>query len=212
MTLNKTRVNMKALILVDLQNDFMPGGALAVTEGDKTVEVANALMPTFDIVVATQDYHPKEHGSFASQYPEKQVGELVELSGLDQVLWPDHCVEGTEGVEFQSDLDMTKVTKVFPKGRDVSVDSYSGFYDNGHKNSTGMSEWLKEQGVDTVYVMGLATDYCVMFTALDAKTEGFETYLIEDGSRGVNLQDGDVENAIKEMKEKGIKIIQSTEI
>jgi len=203
---------MKALILVDLQNDFMPGGSLAVSEGDRTVEIANRLMPSFDIVVATQDYHPETHGSFASQYRGKNPGEMVELAGLQQILWPDHCVEGTAGVEFMDGLNLSGVTKVFKKGTDPEVDSYSGFYDNDRRNSTGLTPWLKENGVSEVYVMGLATDYCVKFTAIDALKDGFKTSLVTDGSRGVNLQEGDVDKALEEMKEAGIKMVLSEQL
>jgi len=202
---------MRALILVDLQNDFMPGGALAVTDGDQTVPVANGLLDKFDIVVATQDWHPAAHGSFVSQHPGKNVGELVELDGLQQVVWPDHCVRDTAGAEFHRDLDMSKVT-VFHKGTEANIDSYSGFFDNGHRKATGLGLWLQGKNVDTVYILGLATDYCIKFTALDAVGERFTTYLVEDGCRGVELKPGDVAAAIDEMKAAGAHVIQSTEV
>lgn len=202
----------KALILVDIQNDFIPGGALPVQEGDRVVPVANRLQDQFDLIVATQDWHPANHGSFASQHPGKKPGEMIDLHGLQQVLWPDHCVPGTEGAEFHPDLKMDRVMRVFRKGTDPKIDSYSGFYDNGHRRGTGMGEYLKAQGVSDVYVAGLATDYCVRFTALDARRLGFNTFLVEDGSRGVNLKPGDVASAIAEMREAGVVVVQSDEV
>jgi nicotinamidase/pyrazinamidase len=195
-----------ALILVDLQNDFLPGGALAVPEGDRVIPIANRLMDDFEIIVATQDWHPANHGSFAVNHPGKEVFEVTELNGLPQVLWPVHCVQGTKGAEFAPGLEVGKITKVFRKGTDPAIDSYSGFYDNGHSKSTGLSEWLKEKGVKRVTVCGLATDYCVKFTALDAVAEGFEVKLDVAASRGVNLVPGDVERAVEEMREKGVEI------
>lgn len=200
---------MKALILVDIQNDFCPGGALAVPAGDQVVPVANELMSCFDLVVATQDFHPSDHGSFASQHDQVNVGDQFDLNGLLQIAWPDHCIEGTTGAEFATGLNSAGVTRVFKKGTDRAVDSYSGFYDNGRRNSTGLEAYLKDFGVEEVYVMGLATDYCVLFTALDAQEAGFKTYLVQDGCRGVNLKQGDVEKAIEEMESVGIQIVQS---
>jgi nicotinamidase/pyrazinamidase len=201
----------RALILVDIQNDFTPGGSLAVKDGDKVVPVANAMAKKFDLIVATQDWHPADHGSFASNRG-GIVGELSSLGGLPQVLWPDHCVQGTPGADFHQDLDMTRVTKVFRKGTDPSIDSYSGFFDNGHRKSTGLGEWLRELGVTNVYVLGLATDYCVRYTALDAVELGFRTYLVEDGTRGVELHPGDVAAAIEEMRQAGVKVVGSDEV
>lgn len=201
-----------ALLLIDLQNDFCPLGALPVDEGDQVIPIANALMPYFDIIVATQDWHPANHGSFAANHPWRKPGQVIDLHGLPQVLWPIHCVQHSFGAEFVQELDQTKISKIFTKGTDPTIDSYSGFFDNGHRKATGMGDWLKEQGVKTVYVMGLATDYCVKFTALDALGLGFRTYLIEDASRGVNLSPGDVDKAVAEMAEKGVSIIHSAEI
>ena len=201
-----------ALLLIDLQNDFCPLGALPVEEGDLVIPIANALIPHFDTIVATQDWHPANHGSFAANHPWRKPGQVIDLHGLPQVLWTIHCVQESFGAEFVQELDQEKITKVFTKGTDPTIDSYSGFFDNGHRKATGMGDWLKAQGIDTVYVMGLATDYCVKFTALDALELGFTTYLIEDGSRGVNLAPGDVDNAVAEMSEKGVKVIHSTQI
>ncbi|MEO0789251.1 MAG: bifunctional nicotinamidase/pyrazinamidase, partial [Bacteroidota bacterium] len=192
---------MKALILVDLQYDFLPIGLLPVPDGDAVIAPAVTLMDQFEIVVATQDWHPADHGSFAANHPWRKPGQVIDLNGLPQVLWPIHCVEGSFGAELVSQLDQDKITKIFQKGTDPGIDSYSGFYDNGHRKSTGLSEWLQKQGVKTVDIMGLAADYCVKFTALDALKEGFETYLITDATRGVNLNPGDTEQAFKEVAE-----------
>ncbi len=199
----------RALILVDIQNDFIPGGSLAVADGDATVPVANRLQPHFDLVVATQDWHPANHGSFASNHPGRKPGELSELGGLPQVLWPDHCVQGSRGAEFHHDLDLSRVARVFRKGTDPEIDSYSGFFDNGHRKATGLGDYLREQEVTDVYVMGLATDYCVKWTALDALQLGFRTHLIEDGSRGVELKPGDVAAAVEEVRRAGAEITSS---
>ncbi|GAB4332480.1 MAG: bifunctional nicotinamidase/pyrazinamidase [Flammeovirgaceae bacterium] len=203
---------MKALILVDIQNDFVTGGALAVPQGEKIVPIVNKLIPQFDLVIATQDWHPANHGSFAANHAGKNIGEIIDLHGLPQILWPVHCVQNTKGAEFVKELDTAKIQKVFVKGTDSNIDSYSGFFDNGHKKSTGLGDYLHQKGVKEVYVCGLATDYCVKFTALDARQLGFETYLIEDASRGVNLQPTDVENAILDMKKAGVKVLKSNQV
>lgn len=203
---------MRILILVDLQYDFMPGGALAVAEGDQVVPVAKRLIPHFDWVVATQDWHPADHLSFASQHQGNIVGDLVELDGLTQVLWPDHCVQGTRGALLHEELDTERIRHVVQKGTDQRIDSYSGFFDNGHHKSTELPGLLKEHGVTEVALMGLATDYCVKFTAFDAVKLGLKATLIEDGCRGVNLKTGDVERAISEMRDAGVRIIFADEM
>lgn len=203
---------MRALILVDIQNDFLPEGALAVPEGDAIIPVVNRLQPHFDLVVMTQDWHPAHHGSFAANHPGLRPYDMIQLNGLAQLLWPVHCVQETSGAEFSLHLDIRHVDKIFQKGTDAGIDSYSGFFDNGRRKSTGLGDYLQEKGVTEVYVCGLATDYCVKFTALDAQSLGFKTYLIEDATRGVNVQEGDVEKAVAEMKEAGITVTQSQEI
>lgn len=203
---------MKALILVDIQNDFLPGGALAVPEGDAVVPLANHLLNAFPIVVATQDWHPANHGSFAESHPGKDLFEQIDLNGLQQTLWPTHCVQDTVGAQLAAGLDQDRIAKIFPKGTDPRIDSYSGLFDNGRRKSTGLGEWLKEHSVREVFVCGLATDYCVKFTALDAAQFGFKTHFIEDASRGVNLQPNDVMNAIAEMERAGVTIVQSTHL
>jgi len=205
----------KALILVDLQNDFLPGGALGVNEGDQTIPVANALLKRkselFNLVVATQDYHPENHGSFAKNNPGKKLFELGELGGLPQVMWPNHCVQETPGAEFAAQLNLASIDRVFKKGLDPQIDSYSGFFDNGHRKSTGLGEVLKSQGITEVVVLGLATDYCVKFTVMDALQLGFKTTLITDGSRAVNMKPEDGMAAIHEMRNAGAEAMTSEE-
>ena len=200
-----------ALLLVDLQNDFMPGGALAVADGDQTVQVANALMPTYELVVATQDWHPADHMSFAANHDGKTPGDMIQLDGLEQVLWPVHCVQGTPGASFHSALDVGGIHAVVRKGNDARVDSYSGFFDNGKRHSTGLADMLRDHGVNEVHVMGLATDYCVKWTALDALDEGLVVHLIEEGCRGVNLASGDAQRAVDDMHKAGIKQLRVKE-
>ena len=196
----------KALILVDIQNDFLPGGALAVPRGDEVVPVANALIDSgrFGLIVATQDWHPANHGSFASQHVAKRVGDVIELAGLPQVLWPDHCVQDTGGALFAPGLHTRPIKRVFHKGTNPLIDSYSGFYDNGRRRATGLEEALRRMGVTRVFVVGLATDYCVKATALDAARLGFETAVLLDAMRPVNLEPGDENRAIEEMTVAGI--------
>lgn len=203
---------MRTLILVDLQNDFLPGGALAVPNGDAILPAVNRLQRVFPLVVATQDWHPANHGSFASQHPGKKVCDEIDLNGLRQRLWPVHCVQGTVGAELAPGLNREHIAKVFRKGTDPGIDSYSGFFDNGRRKSTGLGEWLKGKGVADVHVCGLATDYCVKFTALDAVQLGFKTHLVEDASRGVNVRPGDVERAVGEMRQAGVVILQSEQL
>ncbi len=201
-----------ALIIVDLQNDFVPGGALAVRGGDEIVSIINQLMPNYNLVVATQDWHPADHGSFAATHPGKSVGEMIDFNGLDQVLWPVHCVEGSVGAEFVAELDTGRIDHIVRKGTDPAVDSYSGFFDNGHHNPSGMTEYLRAEEVTHVHVVGLAADYCVKFTTLDAIEEGFITTLIADATKGVDFQPGDVDRAIDECRGAGAKIIQSVQV
>ncbi|MCG8317865.1 MAG: bifunctional nicotinamidase/pyrazinamidase [Cytophagales bacterium] len=202
----------KALILVDIQNDFLPGGALAVPEGDMIVPLVNRIQEKFDLILATQDYHPANHASFAINHENKKPGEIIDLHGLTQVLWPAHCVQHSDGAAFGKDLDMARVTKIFYKGENPDIDSYSGFFDNGKRKKTGLAEYLKSKGVDTVYIVGLATDFCVKFTALDAVDLGFETYVIKDATRAINLQPGDFEASLKAMERAGVKVIESEDL
>lgn len=197
-----------ALLLIDIQNDFMPGGTLAVPNGNEVVPVANRLIEQFKngLIVATQDWHPANHKSFASNHPGKKPFEMIDLNGLPQVLWTDHCVQGTLGAEFHEDL--LPIPNVFCKGEDPEVDSYSGFFDNGKRRQTQLDMFLKENHVDQVDIMGLATDYCVKFTVLDALALGYKVNVIEDGCRAVNLKPGDGQAAYVEMETAGAKILR----
>jgi len=200
---------MNALILVDIQNDFLSGGALAVPEGDAVIPVCNAIRDRFNLVVATQDWHPRDHGSFAANHPGHSVGQTIDLNGLKQILWPVHCVQNTPGAQFAKDLRMLPTDRIFQKGTDPAIDSYSGFFDNGHRKSTGLDVFLKNKSVTDVFVAGLATDYCVKFTALDARSLGYNVHLVVDACRGVDLQPGDVDAAIEEMRKAGVMITKS---
>ncbi len=202
----------KALIIVDVQNDFMPWGALPVADGDKIIPVINALMPKFDVVVATRDFHPHNHCSFASNHPTGEIGDEVEIKGMNQTLWPNHCVAGKDGSDFSVELDTQNIDAVFDKGTDPGIDSYSGFFDNQHNKKTGLADYLTEHDVNTVFITGLATDYCVKFTALDAVSIGFETWLVTDACRGVDLNQGDVNKAIAEMEAANINITTKDEL
>lgn len=197
---------MKALLLIDIQNDFLPGGALAVARGDEVVPVANELMPEYELVIATQDWHPADHRSFASRHPGRQVFDVIELAGLPQVLWPDHCVQGTRGAELASGLNLAGIQHVVQKGTDPAVDSYSGFFDNARRHATGLKALLRKAAIDEVHLLGLATDYCVRATALDAVDLGFRVALIARGCRGVERTPGDCERAIEQMRVAGVEI------
>lgn len=198
----------KALIVVDVQKDFCPGGNLAVTNGDQVVEPINKLMESkeYDLIVATQDWHPKNHGSFASNNKGATVGQMGTLKGLPQVMWPDHCVQGSDGATFHKNLETKHFHEVFKKGQNPDIDSYSGFYDNDKKNSTGLGEWLKTYHVEEVDVVGLALDYCVKATAEDAQRMGFKTTVILNCTRAVNINPDDGDKAVTELKNVGVKI------
>ncbi len=201
---------MKTLVIVDVQNDFVPGGALAVPCGNEVVPVINELLPHFDLVVATQDWHPKDHKSFASNHEDKEVFDIIELEGLEQKLWPDHCVQDTPGANFVTTLEIKPVEAIFRKGMNPEIDSYSGFYDNGHKKSTGLAGYLKEKGASELYFCGLAGDICVYFTLMDALKEGFTATLIEDASKPLDASD--YRKAKEDILRKGGKIIHSRDI
>jgi len=168
-------------------------------------------MPAFELVVATQDCHPRDHGSFVTQHPGANVGDQVQLGGLPQTAWPVHCVQGTSGVALHDALDQSRIERVFPKGTSAGIDSYSGFFDNGKLRATGLGDYLRERGVTDVYVMGLATDYCVKATAIDAAELGFATRLIVDGCRAVNLDPRDETRALQAMRDAGVVLVTSAE-
>jgi nicotinamidase/pyrazinamidase len=201
---------MKALVIVDIQNDFLPGGALAVQNGDAIIPVVNMLQGKFDLVVATQDWHPADHKSFASMHPGKKVFEEISLDGLSQVLWPDHCVQETNGAEFSPRLGTKKIEAIFRKGMDKNIDSYSGFFDNGKKKTTGMGDYLKGRGVTSIYVCGLAADYCVYFTALDGLEMGFQSAIITDATLPIDKEN--FKKVLKEFLSKGGKEAASTQL
>ena len=201
---------MKALLLIDIQNDFLPGGSLTVRDGDEIIPLVNQLQSGFDLVVATQDWHPQEHKSFASNHEEKKAFETIQWQGLPQVLWPDHCVQGTFGAELSTAVNWNKTEAIFRKGTNSEIDSYSGFYDNDHLKSTGLADYLKGRKIAEVYIAGLAGDYCVYFTAKDALQEGFITYMIEDATRSIS-EEG-FAKAKKDIEAKGGKIIQSNKV
>ena len=179
---------MKALIIVDLQYDFMPGGALAVNEGNQIIESINQLQNQFDLIIATQDWHPAHHKSFASQHEEKTPVEVIDWTGNEQVLWPDHCVQGTKGAELHHAFNQNKINAIIRKGMNENVDSYSAFFDVNQNNSTGLDGYLKEHQVSDIYVCGLAADFCVYFTAQDALNLGYSTTILEEYTRAIDTE------------------------
>jgi nicotinamidase/pyrazinamidase len=199
------------LIVVDVQYDFLPGGALAVPEGDAVIAPINRLAQSFRHVVLTQDWHPKGHASFASSHEGKQPFEMAELHYGTQVLWPDHCIQGTVGAEISHDLKIPHAQLVVRKGYNAGIDSYSGFMEADRETPTGLAGYLKERGFKRVFCAGLATDFCVAWTALDAAAAGFETYLIEDASRAINAN-GSLERAQKNLSAAGVRTIGSAHI
>jgi nicotinamidase/pyrazinamidase len=201
---------MKALVIVDLQNDFLPGGALPVPHGDEVVPLANELQDRFELVVATQDWHPPDHGSFAANHPGKKPGDRIMLDGIEQILWPVHCVQNKRGAEFASTFDRSRVVRVFQKGIDPRIDSYSTFFDNAHRRATGLGDFLKEQAVTDIYLVGLALDYCVKFSALDARGIGLNVHVVVDACRGIALEPGDLKETLEEMEQSGATILQSS--
>lgn len=201
---------MKTLLIIDVQNDFMPGGSLAVPDGDKIVTIINRMQHKFDLVVAAQDWHPQDHISFASNHEGKSNFDEIDIQGRSQTLWPDHCVQGTRGAEFHRDLNTNRWEAIFRKGTDKEIDSYSAFYDNGHLKSTGLTGYLKEKGVSQLFLCGLAADICVYFSVYDAFKEGFACFFIEDASQPL---DGDEFKALKKkMEYLGIQVISSADI
>lgn len=197
---------MKALIVVDIQNDFLQGGSLAVQGGNEIIPVINSIQEKFDLVVATQDWHPKGHKSFASQYSNKSVYDKIDLNGIEQVLWPDHCVQGTVGAEISSELNQNKIEAIFRKGMNTTIDSYSGFYDNGKLKCTGLGDFLKGRGVKEIFVCGLAADYCVYFTAKDALELGFTSTIIENATKAIDVSN--FENIKRNFIQNGGNIIE----
>ncbi len=198
----------EALIVIDLQNDFLPDHVLGVPEADQIIPLINKLTKKFSFVVATRDYHPKDHVSFASSHHGKNVGEQVD----DQVLWPEHCIAHTPGAELASALNKEQINLIFDKGSDQNVDSYSAFYNNARIRKTGLDQILRSKGIEKIYLCGVATDYCVLFSALDGIELGFDVTLIVDACRGIDLQPGSSKKAIEMMRSRGVKIITSDQI
>lgn len=201
-----------ALIVVDVQNDFLPGGSLPVPLGHDILPNVNRLVKLpFDVIVASRDFHPLKHVSFASTWGKEQYAH-VEVDGIDQILWPDHCVQGTKGSEFPEGLDTTHFNKIVLKGTDLKIDSYSTFFDNEKLRSTGLEAYLRQNEIEELYFAGLATDYCVLYSIRDAKELGFVTYVIADACKGVDLKPGDVEWAYQEMLQKGVHVLTTQEV
>ncbi|SKB67255.1 nicotinamidase/pyrazinamidase [Sphingobacterium nematocida] len=179
---------MKALIIVDLQNDFLPGGALEVPNGDQIIDTVNALQSRYDLVIATQDWHPSNHKSFAAQHPDHNIFDRIDLNGLDQVLWPNHCVQGTRGSQLASTLHQECIEAIFRKGIDPTIDSYSGFYDNGRRKNTGLHGYLQNRDITEVHICGLAADFCVYFTAMDALSLGYRTVILSKATKPIDKE------------------------
>ena len=202
---------MQALIIIDVQNDFCPGGKLPVPNGDEVIEPINSLSSYFPLVIQTQDWHPLDHASFASNHSDKKPYETIELHYGTQVLWPNHCVIGSRGAAFHPELDITRTHLTIRKGYRTAIDSYSAFFENDQKTPTGLKGYLKEMNIDTVFLAGLATDFCVKWTALDATKEGLEVYVIDDAVKGIDLE-GSVEKAKNEMRISGVKFTDSLKV
>lgn len=202
----------RALLLVDVQNDFLPMGALPVPHGDEVIEPINRLMKLpFDVIVATKDFHPVGHCSFASRW-NKTVGETIQIQNIDQLLWPDHCVQGTMGAEFAPGLDTSRITQVVHKGSDPEIDSYSTFFDNKKLRSTGLEKFFLERSIKELYIAGLATNFCVLFSVADAINLGFDVTVIEDGCRGIDITPGAAQKSLLEMKEMGAHLTSSDQL
>src|SRR5947208_10493882 len=203
---------MNVLIIVDLQNDFLPGGTLAVPHGDEVIPLANELQRRFELVLATRDWHPTDHGSFDANHPGKKTGDRIMLDGIEQILWPVHCVQNTYGAEFAAAFDTSRIAHVFHKGIDPRIDSYSTFFDNAHRRHTGLAPYLEKRSIKEIYLMGLALDYCVKYSALDARHLGLNTHVIVNGCRGIDLEPGDIGRALDEMKRTGAVLLESPEL
>lgn len=202
---------MRALLVIDVQNDFCPGGALPVPEGDVVVPVINELMEAFDHVVLTQDWHPEGHHSFASSHAGKGPYDTVEMDYGEQVLWPDHCVQGTAGADFHPDLNTTRAELIIRKGFRPEIDSYSAFFENDQETPTGLTGYLRERGIDTLVVVGLATDFCVKWSALDGREQGFTVHVVEDATRGIDTN-GSLAAAWDAMHEAGVQVLEAEDL
>ncbi len=202
---------MRALLIIDVQNDFCPSGALEVPDGDTIIPTINKLSEKFDVVIQTQDWHPKEHSSFASSHQERKPYETIEMPYGEQILWPDHCVQDTRGSDFHPDLKTSRSQIIIRKGFRKEIDSYSAFYENDNSTTTGLTGYLKERGIDTLYAVGLATDFCVKWSVIDGIKEGFDVYVVEDAVKGINIE-GSVDQAWDEMLDQGATKVSSQEL
>ncbi|WP_372637284.1 bifunctional nicotinamidase/pyrazinamidase [Fodinibius sp.] len=202
---------MKALLIVDVQNDFCPGGALEVPDGDTIIPVINKLSRTFDAVIQTQDWHPAGHSSFASTHEGREPFETMEMSYGSQALWPDHCVQGSEGADFHADLQTDRTQLIIRKGFRKDIDSYSAFFENDDTTTTGLTGYLRERDIDTLYAVGLATDFCVKWSVLDGIKEGFDLYVVEEAVKGIDIE-GSVEQAWNEMLDAGARKVSSEDL
>ena len=200
-----------ALLVIDVQNDFIPGGQLAVPEGDLIVPLINRLSGLFNQVIIAQDWHPSGHASFASSHPGRQPYEVIQLPYGEQVLWPEHCVQGTSGAEFHPGLDLPHAQLIIRKGCNPDIDSYSAFLEADRHTTTGLAGYLKERGIDTVYMVGLALDFCVMFSALDARAAGFNAFVVLDACRAID-RDGSLAAAMERMQTAGVGLIKSNQL
>lgn len=202
---------MRALLIIDVQNDFCPGGALEVPNGDVIIPTINKLSEQFDIVIQTQDWHPQGHSSFASSYQGKKPYETIEMSYGEQVLWPDHCIQSSKGSDFHADLETSRSQLIIRKGFRKNIDSYSAFYENDNSTTTGLTGYLKERNIDTLYAVGLATDFCVKWSVIDGIKEGFDVYVVEDAVKGIDIE-GSVGQAWDEMLDQGATKVSSPEL
>ena len=200
-----------ALLVIDVQNDFTPGGQLAVPEGDLIVPLINRLSGLFKQVIIAQDWHPSGHASFASSHPGRQPYEVIQLPYGEQTLWPDHCVQGSAGAEFHPDLKLPHTQLIIRKGCNPDIDSYSAFLEADRRTTTGLAGYLKERGIDTVYMVGLALDFCVMFSALDARAAGFNTFVVLDACRAIDME-GSLATAMERMQTAGVGLIESNQL
>ena len=201
----------KALVIIDIQRDFCPGGALAVAEGDAVVPIVNRLQPKFPLRVLTQDWHPANHASFAANHSGAEPFSMTEMPYGPQVLWPSHCIQGSQGAEFHPDLETSTAAVTIRKGFRPEIDSYSAFFENDHTTPTGLTGYLRDQGIKSLAMVGLATDFCVRFSAVDAAKLGFEVTLIEDACRAIDM-DGSLAEAMKDMVDHGVTLTQSAAI